>query len=144
MRVCIFVLGVVLTGYAWAAEKSATTRPAAREGPVLREAAPRLTAGQRIVQARVAEPGRNEVSVAAKEYGGVVRCDRRGVEVVVAVTRGGETTMEAYRADDPAALGRARPEAYRVYDAVLSEAGGEGDAGKKFRAWFESPLAPRK
>jgi hypothetical protein len=58
-----------------------------------------LTAGQRITQARVVQPGTNELSVRTRDTAAVVRCDPNGIELTVTRTADGFET-ERYTAKD--------------------------------------------
>jgi hypothetical protein len=111
---------------------------AAAGGEVLRAAAPTLVAGKRVLNARVVRPGVHELSVNTQENCGVVRCDSKGIHVTVSTTVGGRRT-ETYSAASAAALAQAHPEAYDLYDSIVTETGGGREEGNDLRTWFEGP-----
>ena len=113
-------------------------------GKLLRQAGPTLIAGERITQARVAEAGVNEISVTTRETAAVIRCDGKGIEVTVSAMVDERFESERYPAKDAAALAREHPEAFRLYDAIVTEMGGGKEEGKWFRAWFEKSSGPGK
>jgi hypothetical protein len=112
------------------------TQPAGG-GKVLRAAAPTLTAGQRITQARVVQPGTNELSVRTRDTAAVIRCDAAGIDLTVTRTADGFET-EKYTAKTSAELAQIHPEAYQLYDSVITEMGGGREEGKALRQWFET------
>lgn len=108
-------------------------------GKVLRAVTPALTNGKRVMQARVVRPGVNELSVTTREAAAVIRCNSEGIEVTVSSTADGFAS-EKYAGKTGAELARTHPEAYVLYDAIVTEMGGGRKDGADLRAWFESPL----
>ena len=48
---------------------------------------------------------------------------------------------EKYAAKNATDLAQNHPEAYALYDALVTETGGGRKDGRDFRAWFENPRA---
>jgi hypothetical protein len=116
------------------------TAPPAPSGKVLREALPILNSKRpRILQARVVEPGVNEVSSAIKSAAAlVVRRDAKGISVVVSVESNGMSESETYRAENPQSLAKEHPQAYELYADLMRSMSGDKDMGGPFHTWFES------
>lgn len=116
------------------------TAPPGPSGKVLREALPILNSKRpRILQARVVEPGVNEIRSVIKSAASlVVRRDARGISVVVNVESNGKAQSETYRSTNPEMLAKEHPQAYELYVDLMRSMSGDKDTAGPFHTWFES------